>query len=56
MLTEYLLQAYRCYIICVEYRWVAILPAMTTMSALGLWHASFETWFMLIGTPRICNT
>jgi hypothetical protein len=55
-LTEPLSQVYRCYIICMEYRWVTILPAMTTLSALGPCRANFKTWFMLIGTPRIHNT
>jgi hypothetical protein len=56
VLTEPLSQVYRCYIICVEDRWVTILPAMATLSSLGPWRASFKTWFMLIGTPWIHNT
>ncbi|KAJ2917981.1 hypothetical protein MD484_g2449, partial [Candolleomyces efflorescens] len=34
------LLVYRCYIICVEYRWVTILPALATMAGLGLFIAS----------------
>jgi hypothetical protein len=51
MLTELLSQVYRCYIICVEYRWVTILPAMTTLSTLGPCRASFKMAYADWHTP-----
>jgi hypothetical protein len=41
----------------VEYRWLTILPAITTLTGLGLCYVSFKAWLMLITwSPWIHNT
>ena len=41
-LTDRWLQVYRCYIVCVEYWWVTILPTIMTLSALGMCRVRFK--------------
>lgn len=35
-------QVYRCYIVCVDFWWVAILPMVTSLSALGSYCDNFD--------------
>lgn len=49
-------QVYRCYIVCVEYRWVAILPLIMSLSALGPCHVRSNSYtnLMSIRSCLVC--